>query len=411
MSTATALDAGSPRAAGRRLPPPALWHGDLAGAPRRVTWVELFFDLVFVAAVAQVGMPLSADYTAAGLGRYAFLLAVIWWAWNGYAMYATRFDGDDRLQRALTLAQMVAVIFMAANAEGALDSVSSAGFAAAYAVMRLVLVLQYVRALSLPEARGLARESAIGIGGAAALWLASALVDAPLRYGVWACALGVDALTAVVTARHVRTLPPHAEHLPERFGLFTLILLGESIIAIMKGIQSRPDWTPPAALAAFLGIGLVFSLWWLYFDGAAAAAHRPVRGASDIRRLAIWNYAHLPVYLGLVLTAVGVEHIVRAGARGHLHGEEAWILCGAASAVMAALALLTSVSSRRGPMPRRWATRAVALAAAPLLLPAVAPAIPSAALVAALAAACAGQIAILPQQLEDDDAAGRRDIE
>jgi low temperature requirement protein LtrA len=409
MNASAVLDAARPGV--RRLPPPAFWHGDLAHAPRRVTWSELFFDLVFVAAVAQVGTPLAEDYTLAGLGRYAFLLTVIWWAWNGYAMYATRFDGDDRLQRALTLAQMVAVIFMAANAEGALDSVSSAGFAAAYAVMRLVLVVQYVRALAIPDARALARESAAGIGAAALLWLLSALVPAPLRYVVWSGALGVDAATAVVTARHLRALPPHPEHLPERFGLFTLILLGESIIAIMKGIQAQPHWTPPAALSAFLGIGFVFSLWWWYFDGASAAAHRPVRTTSDIRRLTIWNYAHLPIYLGLALTGVGVEHIVRSGARGHLHGQEAWILCGAAAAVMAALVLLTAVSPRRGPLPRRWRERAAGLALAPLVLPVAAPAVPAAAIVAALAAACAGQIAILPQQLEDDDPARRRDVE
>ena len=99
---------------------------------RRVSWAELFFDLVFVAAVAQVGLLLARDYSAAGLARFAFMLGVIWWAWNGYAMYATRFVADDWLQRVLTSLQMVAVIFMAANADGTLDGDSTAGFAAAY---------------------------------------------------------------------------------------------------------------------------------------------------------------------------------------------------------------------------------------------------------------------------------------
>ena len=395
-----------------RLPPPAFWGSHAAELPRRVTWVELFFDLVFVAAVAQVGTPLAEDYTLAGLGRYAFLLAVIWWAWNGYAMYATRFDGDDRLQRSLTLAQMVAVIFMAANAEGALDSVSSAGFAAAYALMRVVLVVQYVRATAVPVARRLATESAVGIGVAAGLWLVSSLVPAPERYGIWAVALGIDIGTAVVTSRHLRALPPHAEHLPERFGLFTLILLGESIIAIMKGIQSQADWTLPAATSVFLAIGLIFGLWWWYFDGASAAAHRPIRDRADVARLAIWNYAHLPMYLGLALTAVGIEHIVRTGARGHLHAEEAWILCGAAAVLTASLVLLTAVSSHRvtdGAERRLW--RALGLCTVPLTLPLVAAAVPPVVVVAALTAICVVQIAILPQQLVDDDAAGGGDVE
>jgi low temperature requirement protein LtrA len=214
-----------------------------AADDRRVTWVELFFDLVFVAAVAQVGSPLAADYSFQALGRYAFLLLVTWWAWHGYAVYATRFDNDDAPQRFTIFLQMIAVIFMAANAEEGLDSVSSAGFAAAYAVMRLILVGQYLRAARQPAARRLATDYAVGFGAAAVLWLVSSLVPVPWRYVLWAAALAIDLGTAVVAARHTLALPPHAAHLPERFGLFTLILLGEAIVAVMKGIQSQPDWT------------------------------------------------------------------------------------------------------------------------------------------------------------------------
>jgi low temperature requirement protein LtrA len=391
---------------------PSVCGSPPAEHPRRVTWVELFFDLVFVAAVAQVGTPLGDDYTLGGLGRYAFLLAVIWWAWNGYAMYATRFDGDDRVQRSLTLVQMVAVIFMAANAEGALDSVSSAGFAAAYALMRLILVLQYIRALAIPEARALAAESAIGIGVAATLWLVSSLTPVPQRYGIWAAALSIDVGTAAMTSRHVRSLPPHAEHLPERFGLFTLILLGESIVAIMRGIQSQADWTMPAAASALLGIGLIFGLWWWYFDGASAAAHRPIRERADVVRLAIWNYAHLPVYLGLALSAVGIEHIVRTGAKRHLHAEEAWILCAAAAAATASLVLLTSVSPHReADGAGRRLSAALALCAVPLALPLAASVVEPVVFVAVLAVTCVVQVSILPQQLVDDDASGGGDVE
>jgi low temperature requirement protein LtrA len=375
---------------------------------RRVTWGELFYDLVFVAAVAQVGAVLAHDYSPAGLGRYTFMLTVIWWAWNGYAMYATRFTAEDRLQQVLTALQMVAVIFMAANADGALDSVSTAGFLAAYGVMRLVLMLQYLRALAIADARPLAVESALGIGMAAMVWLLAALASVPVRYGLWVLAFAIDIGTALRTARFVRTLPPNAHHLPERFGLFTLILLGESIIAIMKGIQSQPDWSLPAASAAFLGIGLIFGLWWWYFDGAAAASHRPLRDEADVRKLAIWNYMHLPVYLGLAVTAVGLEHIVRTGGREPLHGAEAWILCGAATAVTSALVVLTSVSSKQA--PRRLALP-LTLAATPLLLAVVAPSLPPSLLVGALAGLTAVQTAILPKQLEDDDAAGRGDVE
>jgi low temperature requirement protein LtrA len=315
-------------------------------APRRVTWMELFFDLVFVALVAQVGTPLATDYSFHELTRYALLLLVIWWAWNGYAVYATRFDNDDTPQRLMTCVQMIAVIFMAANAEEALDSVSSAGFAAAYALMRLVLVLQYVRAARIPAARRLAREYAAGFGLAALIWLASSLTPVPIRYGLWTIALAIDLGTALVTARHTRHLPPHAEHLPERFGLFTLILLGESIVAIMKGIQAQPDWTPSAAGAALLGIGLIFTCWWAYFEWAQAATTRRISSEREARQFEIWNYAHLPLYLGLALTAVGVEHIVKLGGIASLHLEEMALLGGAVATVVMALIVLAGTADR-----------------------------------------------------------------
>jgi low temperature requirement protein LtrA len=333
------------------LPPPAFWcdrdhdngHDHAGAGERRVTWIELFFDLVFVAAVAQVSAPLAHDFSFDGLGRYAFLLFVIWWAWSGHAVHATRFDADDTLQRTLTLLQMIGVIFMAANAEQGLDSVSSAGFAAAYAITRLILVVQYVRAGAIARARALTSIHARGFGAAACLWLVSAFVAPPVRYGFWTAALILEVSTARRASRYVAALPPHATHLPERFGLFTMILLGESIIAIMKGIQAQPDWSPTAAGVALGGIGFTFLVWWIYFEYAGAASDRHVRTARDRRSYEIWTYAHVPLYLGMVLSAVGVEHLIKQGTAIHLTAGEAYLLGGALAVVMAALGVLRTV--------------------------------------------------------------------
>ena len=114
-----------------------------ANPTRKVTWLELFFDLVFVAAVAQVGEPLREDSSAPQHRSICGPVPLIWWAWIGASVFATRFHTDDWWQRALTLLQMFAVAAMAANAGSALDSRDSAGFAAAYAVLRFMLVAQY----------------------------------------------------------------------------------------------------------------------------------------------------------------------------------------------------------------------------------------------------------------------------
>jgi len=327
------------------LPPPVLWR-PTRGDARRVTWIELFFDLVFVAVVAQVGAPLGQHYAPDGVARYAFLLFVTWWAWHGYAIYTTRFDARDGIQRATTLLQMVAVIFMAANAEDDLASESSAGFAAAYALMRLILVAEYLRASTLAAARQLAREYAAGYGLAAGLWLVSALVPLPMRFALWGLALAVDVGTAVLTSRHAIRFPPHAEHLPERFGLFTLILLGESIVDAVKGIQSQAGWTPAAAMAALCGIGLLFAMWWSYFEGAAGPADRHVRSRREARWLEVWSYAHVPLYIGVAVTGLGIEHIVRDAGASPLHADEAWLLCGASAAFAVAVSVIGLASDR-----------------------------------------------------------------
>lgn len=315
-------------------------------AGRRATWLELFFDLIFVAAVAQVGNPLHATYSFAALARYAFLFFLIWWAWLGHTLYSTRFDTDDPVQRALTLVQMFTVAVMAANAGEALDSRSAAGFGAAYAAMRVVLVLQYVRARSVEKSRRLTNRYAAGFGLAASLWLVAAFLDAPERFWIWGIALFVEIATPLLSRRHDHELPPHPEHLPERFGLFTIILMGESLVAIMRGIESQETWTPPAASAAFFGMALVFGLWSWYFDGAHAAKERHIRSARDFRLFRLWSYAHFPLYLGVATVSIGVERVIGLNRGAILTRGEAWLLAAAATGMMVSLAVIAATSDK-----------------------------------------------------------------
>jgi low temperature requirement protein LtrA len=310
--------------------PPALspaHHGE-----RRVTWMELFYDLIFVAAVSQVGVPLAHDYSWAGVLRYSVLFVMIWSAWSGHTLFATRFQSDDWIQRALILVQCFVAAVMAANAKEGLDSVSAAGFGAAYAGIRLVLVVQYLRARQIRETRALTTRYAIGFGIAAVAWLVSAVATPPHRYWLWSLALTIDFGTQLVTAPHGRKFPPHLSHLPERFGLFTIILIGEFVAATMRGIESQETWTVPAFLTAFSSMAAGFLLWWLYFEVA--------KGADPPKPSGIWYYGHLPLCLAIGVAGVGFERWIHVQGKSELHPGELAILGTAVTLVLAGLLLV-----------------------------------------------------------------------
>jgi len=370
-----------------------LWSAD-PNQSRRASWLELFFDLIFVAAVAQVGVPLGEDYTRHGLVRYALMFLLIWWAWLGHTMYSTRFDADDVVQRLLTLLQIFAAAAMAANAKSAFDSRDSAGFAAAYAVLRAVLVVQYLRARRLTETRRLTTLYAAGFGAAAFLWAVAAICPAPVRFWLWAAALLIDLGTPCLAVRHTHKCPPDAEHLPERFGLFTIILLGESVAAVMHGMESQDMWSPSAAISAFTGLSLAFGYWWWYFDGARGAAKRHVTSNRKTLMFQIWSYAHLPLYLCVAVVGVGVEHVISLPQGAHMHREDAWILTCAAGALMAMLTVIGLTSDEtqaQRPHLARWAVHfALCFAALPASF--VATAVPPCMLLIYLALLCAVQV-------------------
>src|SRR6184192_4813514 len=242
---------------------PKLWPADERHV-RRPGWTELFYDLVFAAAISQLGTPLEADYSLHGVVHYAFLLALVFLAWLGYTNFSTQFAVDDVVQRALIVAQVFFVAVMAANATGPLSSRDAAGFGAAYGGVRAILALQYLRVARLPATRSVVNRRIVGLAAAAIIWTASALLPTPQRYTAWAFALLIDIVNSWPPARSTHLLPPGAAHFPERFGLLTIILLGEFVASVMRGIESQIGWSFLAARAAVFSLALGFTIWSCY---------------------------------------------------------------------------------------------------------------------------------------------------
>ena len=326
---------------GRRwLRPPQLRTLDDQGE-RHATWLELFFDLVFVISIAEVAHTLEDYRTLADFLGTAGLFVAVWWAWVGYTVYADRFDTDDVAHRVLVLAGMLAVIAMALSVHDALHG-GSARFALAFVAVRGIVLLLNARARRhAAPARPLLNLFLAAFSTGAALWLLSVFVPEPARYVLWGVALVIELSAPWVGRRQIVKAPVHTSHLVERFGLFTLIVLGESVVRVAQGAADVDDWTTATLAAAGGGFLLVAGLWWLYFDRLDEGAVRSV-----LRGL-VWNYTHLPLLAGLVAVAVGTEYAIRDAAGGQLERSTTAAL-GGGTALYLLSTVVIGLAVRRG---------------------------------------------------------------
>lgn len=220
-------------------------------------------------------------------------------------------------------------------------------FGLGVAAFKLLLVLAYFTAprAAAGDARRVARLYALILTCGAGLWLAGSASSDGLRLALWGVALALDMASPFLVTRFTHAAPPHPEHLPERFGLFTIILLGETVAAQVNALDRLAAITATDVAAMSLGVLLPFLFWWGYFDNARGAAERHVRTAADARRLQLWAYAHIPLFFGTALMAVGARQVVEH----HLTPVwGAWLLSlGTASAIGALTLIGLSQGTRR----------------------------------------------------------------
>jgi low temperature requirement protein LtrA len=317
----------------RWLRPPRLRTLEADQGERHATWLELFFDLVFVISIAEVVHTLEDYRSLADFLGTAGLFVAVWWAWVGYTVYADRFDTDDILHRVLVLTGMLAVIAMALSVHDALHG-GSTQFALTFVAVRGIVLLLNARARRhAAAARPLLNLFLTAFSIGASLWLVSLLLPEPSRYVLWGVALVVELSAPWLGRRQIVKAPIHASHLVERFGLFTLIVLGESVISVAQG-AANVNWTAGTLTAAVAGFVAVASLWWLYFDRIDDG------GVRSVLRGLVWNYAHLPLLAGLVSVAVGTEYAVREAADGLLERSTTLALGGGTALYLLAMVVI-----------------------------------------------------------------------
>jgi low temperature requirement protein LtrA len=290
---------------------------------RSATVLELFFDLCFVVAVAQAASALhhevAADHVGEGVVGYASLFFAIWWAWMNFTWFASAYDTDDVPYRLTTLVQIAGALILAAGVPAAMDGDNFAAITVGYVVMRLAMVTQWLRAARAdPPHRRSALRFAAGIAAVQVGWVLRLLLPVGLGQAGF-LVLAAAELAVPIWAERAAPTTWHPRHIAERYGLFTLIVLGECVLASTLAIESalRED----AALAdlattAVGGLLTVFGMWWLYF------AKESAQFLTSLRAGIVWGYGHYLVFgsaaavgAGLAVNVDSLTHHAAIGPR------------------------------------------------------------------------------------------------
>ncbi len=291
------------------------WHIQMTGRDpderhRVATPLELLFDLCFVVAVAEAASELHHDLAAGQLGHgivsYLIIFFAIWWPWVNFTWFASAYDTDDVLYRLLTFVQIGGVLVVTAGVPSAFETLDFRIAVIGYVIMRIALVGQWLRAVREdPAGRSTAVRFAIGISLVQLGWIVRLAIGGPLGF-IAILLLGLVELAIPFWAeRSGRPTPWHPGHVAERYGLFTIIVLGEVVLAASTAIQralAAGALSVPLLGVAMGGLLLVFGLWWAAFKHPAGIGHH-----RSLLSMLAWGYGHYVVFAAIAALGAGLQ--------------------------------------------------------------------------------------------------------
>ena len=309
---------------------------------RSVSFLELFYDLAYVVIVAQLTHTLVRHPTMVGFLGFVALFTLVWWAWVNGSYYHELHGNYDIRTRVFTFLQMFALFGMAIFAPTALGTGAS-GFSLSYAAfLGLITWLWWRTGVHDEKHRPVSQPYTLGFILTTGIFVISAFTTAPQTYYLWALGILLSLLTPLIFLKYQQRLDANQleaaqqvrASLVERFGLLTIIMLGEVIVAVVSGVLHHDVVSLALVLNAALGLGIAMALWWIYFD--FASHHVPIQ--QTLPRFS-WLYLHLPLTMGIALTGAGLLALLEHNTTGFLHGEQ-WFLLGPIALVLFTVALL-----------------------------------------------------------------------
>jgi len=290
-------------------------------AHRVASPLELFFDLCFVVAIAQAGVQLvhsvAEAHAAEGILNYAMVFFAIWWAWMNFTWFASAYDNDDALYRVVTLIQIAGVLVLAAGVSRAFEDHDFLVVLLGYVIMRMALTVQWLRVAR--NADGAERRMALRYAGGVLVcqvgWVGLVLLPESGRPWLFLVMAIAEMCVPLVAEREFSTVW-HPHHISERYGLFTIIVLGETIaaatIAVKVGVDENDALGELLPIASG-GLLIIFAAWWIYFVV-------PIHGhLSSSRKAFLWGYGHYVIFASAAAIGAGLEVAVeQAVGKAHI---------------------------------------------------------------------------------------------
>lgn len=319
---------------------------------RASTPLELLFDLVFVVAVAFAGQRLHhgmiENHLAHATVSYLTVFFAIWWAWMNFSWFASAYDVDDVPYRMLVLVQMMGSLIMAAGVPSAFEHSDFTVTTMGYTVIRIALIAQWYRAWrGDPLRRPVLQRYIVGLILMQSAWVALLFAPTAVKMPLFCIFTVCELLIPLFAERAGEMTPWHPEHIVERYGLFTIIVLGESILSAAVAVQTSVDagnLTPELVGIAIGSMLIVFTMWWFYFD----KSEHDITGSLWVALF--WGYGHFFIFASAAAVGAGLAAAVDMAA-GNAHASQIMINVGVAVPVVAfmlSLAVVHGYVHKRG---------------------------------------------------------------
>jgi low temperature requirement protein LtrA len=274
---------------------------------RHATWLEAFYDLVFVFIINTLIYNLEQHPQFSGVGLFLLLMLPAWWLWVDFSYYFDQFGDDDFITRLCLFLSMLLILYMGLIV---LDIVRNAQyFNIVYGLQRLLITFLYLRAYKyVPEARSTTKKFSLSFMISLGLWAIALFFTGPVKFTLWGIALAVEILNGPIVYATTKSPPGFKSHMPERFGIFLIIILGETILTVASGLKHVP-LAPVSVITSCLSFLIAINVWWLYFSriNDERITKALLQGSKKtLLGSYVYGYGHFFIYSGIGIIGSGI---------------------------------------------------------------------------------------------------------